>query len=301
MTESTKVKTLFDLRTISIYFVIALIVGAGAGYMVGNSPLSNLIEQKDWLEETYDSLYLSLQSIASDLDSALDLLAEEQIDNALLQEQNLEMLAIDQENQVLEQYVTDLELAILKLEYSYIDLITSSYVDQFGAISYQYWPDTHTAQFYKEIYDSLELTWEIEPPPGEQHIDITDIFKLTVTVKNNYEVLPFQTGEIQMSLVGYPIIPSVLFKEVHIHVSGTGFVEVQNPEQDNTWVLVTGEERLVRGATVTKDIYLKALESSDRIVTVAGITVHAELDLEAFFKFDDSTAARAKIRPPPEP
>jgi len=60
----------FDLRTISITVIIALIVGAGAGYMVGNSPVSNLIEERDWLETEYDSLYLAFQDLEAELDSA---------------------------------------------------------------------------------------------------------------------------------------------------------------------------------------------------------------------------------------
>jgi hypothetical protein len=49
-------RTIFNLRTISIAVVIALIVGAGAGYMIGNSPVSSLIEEKNGLEEEYDLL-----------------------------------------------------------------------------------------------------------------------------------------------------------------------------------------------------------------------------------------------------
>ena len=48
-------------RTISYYVVIALIVGAGAGYIVGNSPVSSLIEEKDELEAEYDSLRARVQ------------------------------------------------------------------------------------------------------------------------------------------------------------------------------------------------------------------------------------------------
>jgi len=56
-------------RTISYYVVIALIVGAGAGYMVGNSPISSLIEEKDQLEVEYDSLSLAFKDLEAELNS----------------------------------------------------------------------------------------------------------------------------------------------------------------------------------------------------------------------------------------
>jgi len=63
----------FALKTISIAVVIALIVGAGAGYMVGNSPVSSLMEERDWLESEYDSLSLAFQELEAELDSAQEL------------------------------------------------------------------------------------------------------------------------------------------------------------------------------------------------------------------------------------
>jgi len=299
MTESTKIKTPFDLRTISIYVVIALIVGAGAGYMIGNSPLSSLIESKDWLEAEYDSLSLAVQSLEADLNSALELLVEEQRDNELLQERYVEMLAIDQENQVLKQHVMDLESGIIKLEYTYNELMAliPGLLESEGiAIPYLYWPSTHTAQIFKEIEESLELTWEVEPPPGEQYIDITDIFKLTVTVKNNYE-----TPLLFDLMYAVRIIPTVQFKEVYVKVLGTSYAEVQNPQQDNMWALVTGEERLARGETATIDIYLNATSTKGIEWLVASVEVYADLDLETFFKSYESAGVRALIRPPPEP
>ena len=109
-------KTIFDLRTISIAVIISLIVGAGAGYMVGNSPVSNLTEEKDWLEAEYDlletehdTLYSYLQSVETELDSAQESLVELQRNNNLLMERYGEMLLIDQENQVLHQQIIELE------------------------------------------------------------------------------------------------------------------------------------------------------------------------------------------------
>ena len=103
-------------RTISYYVVIALIVGAGAGYMVGNSPVSSLIEDKDWLEGKYDSLYLAFQDLEAELNSAQDSLVELQRDNNYLMERYREMIFIDQENQVLQQQVTELEAEIARLD-----------------------------------------------------------------------------------------------------------------------------------------------------------------------------------------
>jgi len=70
-------RTVFDLRIISIAVVIALIVGAGAGYMVGNSPVSSLIEEKDWLEAEYDALSLAFKDLEAELNSTQFLLDAE--------------------------------------------------------------------------------------------------------------------------------------------------------------------------------------------------------------------------------
>ena len=64
-------------RTISYYVVIALIVGAGAGYVFGHSPVPSLIEEKDWLEAEYDSLYLAFQDLETELNSTQFLLDAE--------------------------------------------------------------------------------------------------------------------------------------------------------------------------------------------------------------------------------
>lgn len=61
-------------RTVSYYVVIALIVGAGAGYIIGNSPVKSLEEEKDWLEGKYDSLYLAYQDLEAELNSTQFLL-----------------------------------------------------------------------------------------------------------------------------------------------------------------------------------------------------------------------------------
>lgn len=102
----------FDLRIISIAVVIALIVGAGSGYMVGNSPVKSLMEEKSQLEARYDSLDLAFQRIETELDSAQGLLLEKQRENEEIMEMNAEMLLIEQENQVLHQQIIDLESQI---------------------------------------------------------------------------------------------------------------------------------------------------------------------------------------------
>ena len=109
----------FDNRTISIAVVITLIVGAGAGYMVGNSPVSNLMEEKDQREAEYDSLDLTFQSLEVELDSVQELLVEEQRENRHLMEEYSEMLMIDRENQELNQQVIDLESEITGLQNDY--------------------------------------------------------------------------------------------------------------------------------------------------------------------------------------
>lgn len=121
--------TQFDSRTISIIIVITLIVGivgAGTGYIVGNSPvsslsadLSSLVEERDQLGAECDSLYLTLQSLAAELDSTQELFVEEQRENELLQERYMGMLAIDRENQLLNQQVIDLESENEYLSLSY--------------------------------------------------------------------------------------------------------------------------------------------------------------------------------------
>ena len=107
-----------DLRIISIAVAFSLLVGIGAGYMVGNSPLTSLMEEKDGLEAEYESLDLAFQNLEVELDSVQELLVEEQRDNALLQERYMEMLTIDRENQLLHQQVSELELDITSLQNS---------------------------------------------------------------------------------------------------------------------------------------------------------------------------------------
>ena len=81
----------FNLRiNISIAVVIALIVGAGMGYMAGNSPLTSLMEERDSLEAEYDSLDLAFQSLEVELGSTQELLVEEQRNNEYLQERYME-------------------------------------------------------------------------------------------------------------------------------------------------------------------------------------------------------------------
>jgi len=126
-------RTVYNLRIISIAVVIALIVGAGAGYMVGNSPvsshsadLSSLMEERDQLEAECDSLNLAVQGLAAELDSTQELLVEEQRDVALLEQRYMEMLVIDKENLVLQQSVMDLEAEIDSLQ-DYIEYIEDEY------------------------------------------------------------------------------------------------------------------------------------------------------------------------------
>ena len=113
----------FDLRTISITVIIALIVGAGAGYMVGNSPVSSLMEEKDWLDAEYDSLSLAFQSLEVELEEAEFNIIGLNRTNLLLSERYAEMITIDQENRVLEQQVIDLEAENEYLNLSYEGII----------------------------------------------------------------------------------------------------------------------------------------------------------------------------------
>ena len=133
MGSDDALRTVYDLRIISIAVVIALIVGAGAGYMVGNLPvsshsagLSSLMEERDQLEAECDSLNLAVQGLAAELDSTQELLVEEQRDVALLEERYMEMLVIDKENLVLQQCVMDLEAEIDNLQ-DYIEYIEDEY------------------------------------------------------------------------------------------------------------------------------------------------------------------------------
>lgn len=109
----------FDYRTISIAVAIALIIGAGAGHMVGNSPVSSLMEEIDQLEAEYDSSSLAVQRLAAELDSIQELLVEEQRENRHLMEEYSEMFTIDRENQELNQQVIDLESEITGLQNAY--------------------------------------------------------------------------------------------------------------------------------------------------------------------------------------
>jgi len=113
----------FDLRTISIYVVIALIVGAGAGYMIGNSPVSSLMEERDGLEAEYDSLYLALQSLEVELEEAEFNIIGLNRTILLLSDRYADMIFIDHENQVLQQQYIEIEseMSILAEDYQYVE------------------------------------------------------------------------------------------------------------------------------------------------------------------------------------
>jgi len=57
-------RTIFDLRIISIAVVIAIIVGAVAGYMVGNSPILGYKEEINRLENEYQLLNSTYTQLA---------------------------------------------------------------------------------------------------------------------------------------------------------------------------------------------------------------------------------------------
>jgi len=154
-------------RTISIYVVIALIVGAGAGYIVGNSPVSSLMEEKDGLEAEYDSLYLDLQSLAAELDSAQELLVELQRDNNLLMDRYRELLLISRENQVLIQQVIDLEAEIARLQDALLALDPESAMIYVGSINSNIY---HNSSCYwaQKINLSNEI-WFISKSDAEAH------------------------------------------------------------------------------------------------------------------------------------
>jgi len=64
MESNDTLRTIFDLRIISIAVVIALIVGTGVGYMVGNSPVSSLIEERDQLEARTRALTARVEELS---------------------------------------------------------------------------------------------------------------------------------------------------------------------------------------------------------------------------------------------
>jgi len=156
-------------------------------------------------------------------------------------------------------------------------------------------PDTHTAQFNKEIYNSLVLSYEVQPPAGEEYIDINDIFKLTIKVSNTYE---HDTSIFQLC----KLVPAVWFKNVYIHVTGTTYAEVQNPNPNNIYTLVFGDVRLKPGNTVIKELSLKALHQisgvPDPKERIANIGLMAELDYDRFFTYAKYISAYTQIRPP---
>ena len=140
-------RIIFNIKTISIAIVISLIVGAGAGYIFGNSPVLNLKEEKDELLAEFDSLSLTFKDLEAELNSTQLLLdaehrstelyvikymnllqevieLEAEYDSLLLAFQELtddldsaEVRA--QENQVFKQQVIDLESEIASLQNSY--------------------------------------------------------------------------------------------------------------------------------------------------------------------------------------
>ena len=95
-------------RTISYYVVIALIVGAGAGYMVGNSPVSSLIEEKDGLEAEYDAISLAFKDLEAELNSTQFLLDAEH--------RSTELYVIKYMNLLQEFIDLEAEIASLKAE-----------------------------------------------------------------------------------------------------------------------------------------------------------------------------------------
>lgn len=156
-------------------------------------------------------------------------------------------------------------------------------------------PDTHTAQFNKEIYNSLVLAWEASPPAGEEYIDVNDIFKLIVKVSNVYEV---QTGPYRL----YSLVPKVWFKDVWLRVTSTQYATVQNPSPWGMYPVAVGNQRLKPRDTVVKEFNLKALGQVSGVVDpserVVDIRLFARLDYEKFFAYTKYASAYTQIRPP---
>ena len=149
----------FALKTISIAVVIALIVGAGAGYMVGNSPVSNLMEERDQLVAMSDSLYLAFQDLEAELNSTQELLVEGQRNWELFRERYLEML---EENQEFTQQVINLESEIMVLESLTSDM--QSELDELEQIIKDHEATASASAHILSVSDTdvLRLQWEVE-------------------------------------------------------------------------------------------------------------------------------------------
>lgn len=183
---------------------------------------------------------------------------------------------------------------------SAIELITdiTPQITDFTTISLL--PDTgaHVAPHFQELYKSLELSYEIRPPAGEQYIDIGDQFPLIVRVSNVYRptsgLPPFWRPTIK-----------VWFKDVDLYVSGTDKATIVNPVPWNLYHLVEGNKRLRPGQTVEKEITLEAIaevsEPVDPVERVAHISVKAKLDVEALFSYKKAISAYTQIRAPLPP
>ncbi|MCW3988736.1 MAG: hypothetical protein NWE88_01525 [Candidatus Bathyarchaeota archaeon] len=148
--------------------------------MVGNSPVSSLIEEKDGLEAEYDSLDLIFQSLEAELDSTQELLVKEQKDNALLQERYLEMLALDQENQLLKQQVIDLESEITSLQNSYDELEIEN--EEIDNLKMQLESLNETYQELILAYSSKFVISDLEVNPEE--IEINQPVTISVIIQN---------------------------------------------------------------------------------------------------------------------
>jgi len=223
-----------DLKMISIAVVIALIVGAGAGYMVGNSPVSSLMEERDQLEAEYHSSSLAVQSLEAELNSTQELLAEGQRNWELFRERYLVMLW---ENQEFKEQVIDLEVEIIGLQNDY----------------------QHMFDEYEELHDYyMELEEEYEKL-NENYLGLLDTLNY-LDAKNYSRTNNFNLTAGQSTSFTYDIGQGIIWK-IDINFDGSkGWVGIYWRRGDQGGIITGGSDTLTEkipyiSGTANTEIY----------------------------------------------
>jgi len=277
-----------DNKMIAIAVVIALIIGAGAGYMVGNSPISSLMEEKDQLETEYHSSSLAVQSLEAELDSTQELLVEEQRENRHLMEEYSDMFLIDRENQELLRRLAKFraEITVLQNDYQhmfdeyeelhdyYMELEENYTVLQaaFEEINQSYTSllsslDLTVIDSYSQIIEynisaGTERTWEFLIP----EYSIIWEAKISFSGEDVSMSHSWRRGEERFFVVGssrpftYTGSPDIVYYGIQEHLWGTITVDYYQDDTDpnKIWVMgsiMTNLPTISRDANAYIDVY----------------------------------------------
>lgn len=157
-------------------------------------------------------------------------------------------------------------------------------------------PDTHTAQFYDELYKSLQVRVTSILPPDHEAYDVNDEPTVRVSVKNTYE----------HSDASYQLIkrvPKVVFMNVNVEFSDTRHSNILRKPIDEIYddLFRPWDKRLEPGDEyITERVVQITGEDHtwyDPLESLATIKVTADLDLKEFFKFTKKMDAYVQVDP----